>query len=180
MEHGFYHPSRGYWQTNTDVSPHILAGYPEGTVEVPLKPGADYDWNGTEWVQVLPDPDEIRAATHAAINAERAHRLAADFTFQGKQYQRDSVSVQRITGAATLAGFAMAQGAQPGNHHWHGGEQPFAWIASDNSLTLMDAQTTFAFGNACATVETRLIFAAKALRDADPIPEDFADDKYWP
>ena len=127
-----------------------------------------------------PTPEEILAAERAAINAERDRRLAADFEFQGKMYQRDSVSAQRITGAATLAGFAMAQGAQPENDHWHGGEQPFAWIASDNSLTLMDAQTAFAFGSECASVETRLVLAAKALRDADPIPDDFTDDQYWP
>ena len=49
MEHGFYHPSRDYWQTNSDVPRHILDAYPAGTVEVPLKPGADYEWSGSEW-----------------------------------------------------------------------------------------------------------------------------------
>ena len=49
MEHGFYHPSRGYWQTNSEVPQHILDTYPEGTVEVPLKPGADFEWGDSEW-----------------------------------------------------------------------------------------------------------------------------------
>ena len=119
-----------------------------------------------------PKPDQV--------NRERDRRLAADFEFQGKMYQRDDKSIQRITGAATLAGFAVAQGAQPEDYNWHGGDQPFAWIASDNSLNLMDAQTAFAFGAECANVETRIVFAAKALREMDPIPHDYADDRHWP
>ena len=55
-EHGFFHPSRGYWQTNSDVPQHIQDTYPEGTIEIPLKPGGNYDWNGIEWVEVLPPP----------------------------------------------------------------------------------------------------------------------------
>lgn len=136
-----------------------------------------------DWTQVKTAEDkaaENLTARQHAVNTERDRRLAADFEFQGKMYQRDSVSVSRITGAATLAGFAMAQGAQPDNYHWHGGDQPFAWIASDNTLTLMDAQTAFAFGAECAAIETRIVFAAKALRDADPIPDDLTDDQYWP
>lgn len=34
----------------------LLATYPEGTVEVPLKPGADYEWQDGEWVQGEPQP----------------------------------------------------------------------------------------------------------------------------
>lgn len=54
MEHGFYHPEAGYWQTTDDVPQHILNGYPEGTVEIPLKPGENYNWNGTTWEQSIP------------------------------------------------------------------------------------------------------------------------------
>ena len=114
-----------------------------------------------------------------AVNLERDRRLAADFEFQGKMYQRDTVSLQRITGAATLAGFAIAAGAQAGNLRWANQDQDFGWIASDNTITPMDAQTCFAFGQAAANVETRLIFRAKVLRGMDPIPADYADDKWW-
>ena len=123
---------------------------------------------------------EAREALHSQINAERARRLNLDFTFNGKLFQRDPTSIARITGAATLAGFAIGAGAQPGDFLWHGGSTPFTWIASDNSLVQMDAQTAFAFGSACATIETQIVFAAKALRDMDPIPADFTDDQYWP
>lgn len=65
MEHGFYHPERGYWQTNSAPTPEQLAAYPEGTVEVPLKPSADHEWDGEAWVYVAPPeptPEELRAA----------------------------------------------------------------------------------------------------------------------
>lgn len=61
MEKGFYHPQRGYWQAVGDVPIEILNGYPEGTVEVPAKPGANHQWNGVAWVFVEPSASEISA-----------------------------------------------------------------------------------------------------------------------
>lgn len=113
------------------------------------------------------------------INEERARRLEMDFEFQGKMFQRDTLSLSRITGAATLAGFAVFAGAQPGNYRWSDPENDFEWIASDNSIIKMDAQTCFAFGQVAAQVETRIIFAAKILRQMEPIPENFTDDIWW-
>ena len=152
--------------------------------EIPHEPpalaeGQYAQWRGHVWVVLDEYPPEP-APTPEQVNAERDRRLALDFTFAGQTFQRDAVSVQRISGAATLAGFAIAAGAQPGDLRWHGGSTDFAWIASDNTLVTMDAQTAFAFGQACANVETRLIFAAKALREMEPIPSDYTDDKWWP
>ena len=120
-----------------------------------------------------------REITPQEVNQERDRRLSADFEFQGKMYQRDRISLQRITGAATLAGFAIGQGAQVGDYKWADPNNDFGWIASDNTVTLMDAQTCFTFGQAAANVETRLIFKAAALRSMNPIPEDYTDDKWW-
>lgn len=117
--------------------------------------------------------------TRAAINAERDRRLAADFTFNGKQFQRDATSLARITGAATLAGFAVAQGSPAGNLRWANPARDFEWIASDDTRVPMDAQTAFDFGAAAARVETTLVFAGSALRAMSPIPADFTDDKWW-
>jgi hypothetical protein len=50
MEKGFYHPTIGYWQTLSDPSEEYRSQYPEGTIEVPIKPGAGYEFDGTEWV----------------------------------------------------------------------------------------------------------------------------------
>jgi hypothetical protein len=55
MEKGFYNTT-GYWQTPADVPDHILAAYPKGTIEVPLRPSENHAWNGTEWVYVAPPP----------------------------------------------------------------------------------------------------------------------------
>lgn len=66
MEFGFFHPVAGYWQTITQVTPELFQTYPEGTVEVPIKPGAGYEWDGTVWVAPAP-PDPV-----VALNTWRA------------------------------------------------------------------------------------------------------------
>jgi hypothetical protein len=134
---------------------------------------------GKVWeVAVLSAPKGPPDATDVA--QERDRRLDGDFEFQGVMYKRDPKSIVRISGAAQMATRAIGMGAQPGDLFWHGGDDPFGWIASDDSATPMDAQTVELFGIAMAARETQLIFAARALRRMDPIPEDFADDKWWP
>lgn len=76
-EQGFFHPDRGYWQTTNEPSEEIRATYPEGTIEVPLKPGADYEWQDGEWVHVPPDPAEALAAERAGMVASRFQAKAA-------------------------------------------------------------------------------------------------------
>lgn len=62
-EYGFYHPDRDYWQAIGGDHDELLAGYPDGTVRVPIKPGADYEWQSGEWVYVEPPappvPDRV-------------------------------------------------------------------------------------------------------------------------
>ena len=62
METGFFHPSRGYWQASGDIPEDVLSGYPDGTVEVPIKPSGDHEWDGEAWAFVAPDPAQARAA----------------------------------------------------------------------------------------------------------------------
>ena len=71
-------------------------------------------------------------------------------------------------------------GAEPGDLRWHGGDSDFVWIAADNSLTPMDAQTMFGFGQVAMAHKQAHIFAARTLKDAEPIPADYVDDGYWP
>lgn len=83
MERGFFHPERDYWQTTgrdptttvlrydlvpgRDGSPplkkpvYIFETYPNGTIEVPLKPGDHYEWIDDKWVYQPPTVDELRA-----------------------------------------------------------------------------------------------------------------------
>ena len=130
------------------------------------------------WVQKWWVMDHI--PSEERIKVERNRRLALNFEFQGVMFQRDKESVSRIAGAGTLALGAIVAGAQVDDLHWHGRDTPFAWIAADNSLVTMDAQTCFAFGQTAAARETEIVFAAKTLREMDPIPVDFYADTYWP
>lgn len=126
------------------------------------------------------DPAEMLARARVAINAERDRRMTSTFAFAGKVFDCDQASLARITGAATLAGFAIAAGAPSGFMRWHEGDADFAWIDADNNLFPMDALTCFAFGQAAANNQSAHIFAAKALKTMDPIPADYTADKWWP
>jgi len=128
-----------------------------------------------------PDPAATLAQARAAVNAERDRRMTATFAFAGKRYDCDARSLQRITGAAALARFAVIAGAEADDLRWHGGAADFTWIAADNSMTTMDAQTCAAFGNAAAANESAHIFAGHAIKVMDPIPTDYAtNEDYWP
>ena len=122
---------------------------------------------------------EATVARDAGVNAERDRRLRAGFTFNGVRFDFDAVSQARVTGAATLAGFAVAAGAQAGDFFWANQEQGFAWIAQDNSVVPMDAPTCFAFGQAAAAHESGHVFAAFAMKAAG-IPDSYTDDEHWP
>ena len=71
MEHGYFHPDRGYWQTTNEPLQHILDGYPSGTFEVPVKLSGLHEWNGTAWIEVLPDPTEALAAERSTMQCSR-------------------------------------------------------------------------------------------------------------
>jgi hypothetical protein len=68
MEHGFYHPDRGYWQANSDVPRYVRDGYPAGTVEVPLRPIGNFDWGGSKWVELPPDIEALGAEARSKRN----------------------------------------------------------------------------------------------------------------
>ncbi|WP_187967836.1 DUF4376 domain-containing protein [Aquibium microcysteis] len=126
-----------------------------------------------ELAPIVPTADDV--------DAERDRRIASDFTFGGVVYQSRPSDLKNIAGASTAALGAMMAGAQPGDLFWHGGTSEFTWIAADNSTTPMDAQTLFAFGQAAMAHKQAHIFAARALKDMDPIPSDYAtNEAYWP
>lgn len=73
MEKGFYHPDRGYWQTLSEPTDAIKSQYPDGTIEVPLKPSHLHTWGGSDWV--APTQAEIDADVANAVRAERDGKL---------------------------------------------------------------------------------------------------------
>lgn len=118
--------------------------------------------------------------TSSEVDRERDRRIDGGFSFGGVVYQSRTEDRENLSGAATAALAAMMGGAQAGNYRWHGGPSDFEWIASDNTTHPFDAQSMFALGQAAMAHKQAHIFAARAIKDADPIPADFADDKYWP
>lgn len=171
----------GFVVPTNEPRPEIAAAQKATKADKPTEnPDGSWSYKWTVTDKTAEELAQHQAMFRQNVMQERDRRLEADFEFNGKMFQRDSKSLDRITGAATLAGFAIANGAQPGDLRWANPARDFGWIASDNTVVPMDAQTTFQFGQVAAGIETSIVFAAKALREMDPIPEDFADDKWWP
>jgi hypothetical protein len=141
---------------------------PDGDLDI-----ANYKVTGGELV-LSPKP-----VTSVEVNAERNRRIFSTFSFGGELYDCDKDSLARITGAATLAGFAVGAGSPVDYYLWHGGATPFVWITNSNSLTQMDAQTCFAFGQAAAVHQSDHIFSGDALKRQNPIPLNYTDDSHW-
>jgi hypothetical protein len=122
-----------------------------------------------------------RAPTAADVDAERDRRIADGFTFSGTAFQCDTRSQQNIIAKGAQAKFAVLAGAVADDLRWANPAADFGWIATDNSVVPMDAPTTAAFADAADLWVTAHIMAARALKDADPIPADYAtDEAYWP
>lgn len=167
----------------TDASQATIRATIDGIVRfVPAGLGGPYRQVIADWEaegNVIP-PHTVAAPASADVDAERDRRIAAGFVFGGVAYQSRPEDRENISGASTAALAAIVGGAQPGDLRWHGSDTDFTWIAVDNSLHTMDAQTMFAFGQAAMHHKERHIFAARALKDMDPIPADFADHSRWP
>lgn len=105
MEHGFYHPERGYWQAIGGHPADLLATYPEGTIEVPLKPGADHEWQDGAWVHVPPPLDGVKAALKARLDADaEAERLkyVTPGAGQAMEYQQAAAEADEMLTAIAV------------------------------------------------------------------------------
>lgn len=117
--------------------------------------------------------DETIPETKDSVTAERDRRIDDGLTFGGTRYQVRASDRENIMGAAQLAFMAKVTG------------QPFQiqWIAEDNSVVTMDADTVIGFASAAAQRKSQHIFAARALKDrieAGEVIADCADPSYWP
>ncbi len=118
--------------------------------------------------------------TAADVDTERDRRIDSGIVFQGALYQSRATDRENIAGAAQLAFMAVVGGAQIGDLRWSNAGQDFVWIAADNSLVPMDAQAVVAFGKVAAEHKRALIYAGRQLKNIEPIPADYTDDKWWP
>lgn len=145
--------------------------------------GGNRDYNEVmEWVAQgnIITPWTAPPVTSAEVNVERDRRMQK-FVFNGKEYSinKEDGSLANVSGAGTLALGAMVAGAQPGNLRWADPEVDFSWIADDNTLTTMDAQTTWAFAQAAAAWRKIMIYKARAIKDLETIPSDYTNNSYW-
>lgn len=113
------------------------------------------------------------------VDDERDRRLSK-FTFAGTVFDFGGTATVDIAGAGTLALAAIINGAQPGNLRWANPASDFAWIAANNTSVPMDAQTCFAFAQAAAQWRSAHIFAARTIKDTNPIPADYTANARWP
>ena len=160
-------------------------------------PGAQWNMTGEtyatlQWFGPGDKPTEAEFAalpwpviTTDDVDRERDRRIEAGMVFNGVRYQTRAQDRENVAGASIMALAAMVNGAQPGDLRWHLSDpdapdaKDFKWIAEDNAKHPFDAQTFFAFGQAMAAHKSAHIFAARALKDEEVIPADFADDGYW-
>lgn len=120
------------------------------------------------------------APTSAMVDRECDRRTQTMFVFGGVSYQLNEKSISRIIAMGADARFASLAGAGVGNLRWADPDEDFGWIATDNSVTPMDAPTMAAFADAAKLWVSKNTFAAHTLKATTPIPADFADDEHWP
>jgi len=173
-----------YRLRNTETNNVVdVWGVPPGKLSVPNVGdvhGVSSGWSGGNYVfEEFSEPPAPIQIDSYSVNAERDRRLRS-FSFAGKAFQFDADSKSNVAGAGTLALAAIINGAQPGNLRWADANRDFTWLASDNTVVTMDAQTTFAFAQAAAKWVSDHIYAARAIKDISPIPSDYAADARWP
>lgn len=155
-----------------ELHEYLLAGNAKGKLIVP-------DSNGQP-VLVDPPPPADEVLSGANVDSERDRRIDAGLEFRGAAFQSRAGDRENIAGSAQLAFMAIVAGAQPGDLRWADAAADFFWIASDNTRVLMDAQTVVEFGKAAALSKQAHIIAGSNIKQMDPIPADYTDDKWWP
>jgi len=118
------------------------------------------------------------------VDAERDKRIAAGFLYLGIKFQAREIDRQNITGKALAAQVAISNGAQPNDLYWNSSDMEFAWIAANNELVPMDAQSVVAFAQAADLWVTAHYMAARTVKDqmalGQALEAPYTDDIYWP
>lgn len=151
---------------------------PDGYISVPIPPSDGrqlWDFIAQKWLSLQLDKEQF----DDLVTFERDRRIDAGFLFNGKLFQSRATDRENILGNAQLAFMAVSGGAEEKNLRWADVNSDFSWIAADNSMVTMDAQTMLAFAKASAAQKARLIFRAREIKDLVPRPADVTDDKLW-
>ncbi|KAB0682010.1 DUF4376 domain-containing protein [Aureimonas leprariae] len=130
--------------------------------------------------------EALPASTGAEVDAERDRRIDGGIVFQGLRFQTRPGDRENIAGAAQLAALAILTGGKAlDDPFWNdqvdadGQPVPFRWIAEDNSLVPLGPAAVIALGRAAAAAKQAHTFAARTLKDMQPIPWDYAADRWW-
>lgn len=154
---------------------NVMVGEIPGSVECDPEVGKGWTYSGGVFAApVVPEP-EPEPITPRHIDAERDRRLAAgavvnvsgygDVAIQGRQ-----IDIAIYTNLAVRAS-ALIQA---------GDDTPMAFRDRDNVMhSLTPAQMAELMTRAGAAADA-IYASAWALKDADPIPQDYADDENWP
>ena len=161
-ECGFFHPSRGYWQTSSVPAIEILGAYPEGTIQVPLRPSADHqpvldtEGNSFAWVFVPPAPLAPEITIARFQRAIDAHVEAVAVSWQ-------------FNSAATLASYVTSTVPQ-----WRAEAKAFipwrdaVWISAIETLAQVTAGEEPIPESPAAFISTLPV----VVRPEAPYPED--------
>ena len=76
--HGFWHPTLGYWETISDPTDETKDSYESGTIEVPVRPSEIHTWNTTTSSWNEPTASEKDALKASYIRDERDFRLMTE------------------------------------------------------------------------------------------------------
>lgn len=149
-------------------------------------------WDAVANTIAKPSWDAIVAADKAArmprnsdVDAERDARVNGGLTFQGVEYQTNVDSRAAIESYSGLHSMALQLDADPevelsGDLSWGGMlDEDMYWFATDNTRVPMDVDTFGEFLATLAAHTSRHKRKARDLKDMNPIPENFTDDRYW-
>ena len=180
MQFAFYNPADGQVTATLEGERDAV---PQGETFVEIPAGFDLDEDPAAW---RVDPATLapvragRAVEIWEVNAERDRRIAAGFAFAGHLFDFDADSAGNITDAGSSAGLYIAMGGDPQSLRWMDPDEDFVFLSAKNLPVPMSAQACLDFGRAALRHKKAHIFAARAIKDQDPIPEDFAESPIWP
>jgi hypothetical protein len=74
--HGFWHPTLGYWETISDPTDDMISEYETGTIEVPVRPTEIHTWNTETNAWNEPSTTELNALEAGHVRDQRDYLLA--------------------------------------------------------------------------------------------------------
>ena len=98
----------------------------------------------------------------------------------GHRFQSDEFSQRNMADASQSADSAITRGVAEDDYRWQmGATEDYVWIDADNHHVPMTAYDVRGMYQNMMRWKQSHIFSARALKDMDPIPGDYAADSHW-